>query len=118
MPPRRRWPSSSASTRTTRRWWTGSHLAHRLATSEASLQAARANTAAARAAADAARKTLDDTVLRSPIDGQIARRFAQDGERVNVEAQVAEVVNLSALELQAPLPPRTRCGCRSARRPC
>lgn len=77
-----------------------------LATSEASLQAARANTAAARAAADAARKTLDDTVLRSPIDGQIARRFAQDGERVNVEAQVAEVVNLSALELQAPLPPQ------------
>ena len=77
-----------------------------LATSEASLQAARANTAAARAAADAARKTLDDTVLRSPIDGQIARRFAQDGERVNAEAQVAEVVNLAALELQAPLPPQ------------
>lgn len=77
-----------------------------LATSEASLQAARANTAAARAAADAARKTLDDTVLRSPIDGQIARRFAQDGERVNAESQVAEVVNLSALELQAPLPPQ------------
>lgn len=77
-----------------------------LATSEASLQAARANTAAARAAADAARKTLDDTVLRCPIDGQIARRFAQDGERVNAESQVAEVVNLSALELQAPLPPQ------------
>lgn len=77
-----------------------------LATSQASLQAARANTAAARAAADAARKTLDDTVLRSPIDGQIARRFAQDGERVNAESQVAEVVNLSALELQAPLPPQ------------
>ncbi|MEG2999711.1 MAG: efflux RND transporter periplasmic adaptor subunit [Comamonas sp.] len=77
-----------------------------LATSEASLQAARANTSAARAAADAARKTLDDTVLRSPIDGQIARRFAQDGERVNVEAQVAEVVSLAALELQAPLPPQ------------
>src|SRR5690606_5755422 len=53
-----------------------------------------------------ARKTLDDTVLRSPIDGQIARRFAQDGERVNAESQVAEVVNLSALELQAPLPPQ------------
>lgn len=77
-----------------------------LATSEANLQAARANTAAARAAADAARKTLDDTVLRSPIDGQIARRFVPNGERVNAEAQVVEVVNLSALELQAPLPPQ------------
>lgn len=77
-----------------------------LATSEANLQAARANHAAARAAADAARKVLDDTVLRSPIDGQIARRWVQNGERVNAEASVVEVVNLSALELQAPLPPQ------------
>lgn len=77
-----------------------------LATSQANLQAAQANHAAARAAADAARKTLDDTVLRSPIDGQIAHRFVQNGERVNVDAQVVEVVNLSALELIAPLPPQ------------
>lgn len=77
-----------------------------LATSEANLQAAEASHAAARAAADAARKVLDDTVLRSPIDGQIARRWVQNGERVNAEAQIVEVVNLSALELQAPLPPQ------------
>lgn len=75
-----------------------------LATSVANLQAAQANYAAARAAQDGAKKSLDDTVLRSPIDGQIARRMVQNGERVNVEAPIVEVVNLSALELQAQLP--------------
>lgn len=75
-----------------------------LATSSANLQAAQANYAAARAAQDGARKSLDDTVLRSPIAGQIAQRMVQNGERVNVEAPIVEVVNLSALELQAQLP--------------
>ena len=75
-----------------------------LATSQANLQAAQANHAAALAAQDGARKTLDDTVLRSPIHGQVARRMAQNGERVNVEAPVIEVVNMEALELEAQLP--------------
>lgn len=75
-----------------------------LATSIASLQAAQANYAAARAAQDGAQKNLQDTVLRSPITGQIAQRMVQNGERVNVEAPIVEVVNLSALELQAQLP--------------
>lgn len=75
-----------------------------LATSSANLQAAQANYAAARAAQDGARKSLDDTVLRSPISGQVARRMVQNGERVNVEAPIVEVVNLSALELEAQLP--------------
>jgi len=75
-----------------------------LATSVANLQAAQANYAAARAAQDGAKKSVDDTVLRSPISGHIARRMVQNGERVNVEAPIVEVVNLSALELQAQLP--------------
>jgi RND family efflux transporter MFP subunit len=75
-----------------------------LATSSANLQAAQANYAAARAAQDGARKSLDDTVLRSPIAGQVAQRMVQNGERVNVEAAIVEVVNLSTLELEAQLP--------------
>lgn len=75
-----------------------------LAISSANLQAAQANYAAARAAQDGARKSLDDTVLRSPIAGQIAQRMVQNGERVNVEAPIVEVLNLSALELEAQLP--------------
>lgn len=77
-----------------------------LATSEANLQGAKASYAAAQAAADAARKVLDDTVLRSPIDGQVAKRWAQSGERVNVESQILEIINPAVLELVAPLPPQ------------
>lgn len=75
-----------------------------LATSSANLQAAQANYAAARAAQDGMRKSLDDTVLRSPIGGQVSRRMVQNGERVNVESPVIEVINPQALELQVQVP--------------
>ena len=72
-----------------------------LVTSQASLQAAQASYQAAVAAADVARKALDDTVLKSPISGQVAQRLAQPGERVAVDARIVEVVDLSRLELEA-----------------
>jgi RND family efflux transporter MFP subunit len=77
-----------------------------LDTSLANLDAAQANHRAALAAQDIAQKALADTVLRSPINGQVAARMVQNGERVGVDARVLEVVDLSALELEAALPPR------------
>ena len=76
-----------------------------LVTSQASLESARASYQAALAAADVARKALEDTVLRSPIAGQVAQRLAQPGERVAVDARIIEVVDLSRLELEARLSP-------------
>ena len=74
-----------------------------LDTSISSLAAAEANYRAAQAGADMATKALEDTVLRSPISGQVSQRLAQNGERMALDGRVIEVVDLSRLELEASL---------------
>ncbi|MEF9999920.1 MAG: efflux RND transporter periplasmic adaptor subunit [Comamonas sp.] len=76
-----------------------------LRTSDANLQAAQAQYQSALAQADVARKAVADTVLRSPIAGQVAQRLVNNGERVAVETKVLEIVDLRELQLQALLPP-------------
>ncbi len=72
-----------------------------LETSQSNLNAALATHRAALAAVDMARKALSDTVLKSPIAGQVAQRLVQPGERVAVDTRVLEVVDLSRIELEA-----------------
>lgn len=72
-----------------------------LDTSQSNLNAALATHRAALAAVDMARKALGDTVLKSPIAGQVAQRLVQPGERVAVDTRVLEVVDLSRIELEA-----------------
>ena len=74
-----------------------------LDTSLANLNAARANYQAAVAGADVAGKSVQDTVLKTPIAGQVAQRLVQSGERVGVDTRVIEIVDLSQLELEASL---------------
>ena len=76
-----------------------------LDTSLSNLEAAQANHRAALAGLDVTRKALADTQLRSPINGQVATRLVQNGERVGVDARVLEVVDISALELEAAVAP-------------
>jgi RND family efflux transporter MFP subunit len=76
-----------------------------LEASEATLLGAKATFNAASAGADVARKSLDDTVLISPINGQIAARLAQPGERVSIDQKLLDIVDLSSLELEATLSP-------------
>lgn len=74
-----------------------------LDTSASNLAAAKASYAAAVSAADIGRKSVDDTVLRAPIAGQVSQRVAQPGERVGVDARIVEIVDASRLELEATL---------------
>jgi RND family efflux transporter MFP subunit len=74
-----------------------------LDTSLASLQSAQANHKAALAGLDVAKKSVQDTVLTSPISGIVSQRMAQPGERLGIDARVVEIVDLSRLELEAPL---------------
>lgn len=77
-----------------------------LDTSLSSAAAARATFEAAQSAVDLATKALNDAVVRAPISGQVSQRFVQAGERVGIDGRIVEVVDLSSLELQAPLSPQ------------
>ena len=74
-----------------------------LDTSISGLAAAEANYRASQASVDIATKALEDTVLRSPISGQVSLRLAQNGERLALDGRVVEIVDLSRLELEASL---------------
>jgi len=62
------------------------------------------NRDAARAQLALARKALADTTLTSPIDGVVAERYAQPGEKLPVDGRVMSVVDLSQMEIEAPVP--------------
>ena len=74
-----------------------------LETSLANLNAAQSTYKAAVAGTDVAKKSVDDTVLKAPISGQVSQRLAQTGERVGIDARIVEIVDLSRLELEATL---------------
>lgn len=76
-----------------------------LETSQANLAATQASYAAAQSGADLAAKSLDDSVLRAPVAGQISQRLAQPGERLAVDTRIVEVVDISRLELESALNP-------------
>jgi len=73
-------------------------------TAQSQYEIARANLDAARAALASSNLSLADTVVRSPLDGQIATRSVEPGEKVAVDAKLFDVVDLRTLELEAPVP--------------
>jgi RND family efflux transporter MFP subunit len=75
-----------------------------LDTSLSNLQAAQATHRAALAFAEIVRQSLNDTVLKAPIAGQVSQRMAQPGERVGVDARILEIVDLRQIELESNLP--------------
>lgn len=53
---------------------------------------------------DQARKSLTDTRITAPMAGLIAQRFVQPGEKVSPDNRVVSIVDLSGLEVEAPVP--------------
>ena len=77
-----------------------------LDTSLSNAASTRATFEAAQAAARLADKAWQDTRILAPLAGQIAQRFVQPGERLNVDARIVEIVDLDSLEWQVPLSPQ------------
>lgn len=75
---------------------------------------ARANVAAIEQQVTMARKALGDAAIYAPIDGLVADRMANPGERVAVDARLFAIANLSVMEMEALVParevPRLRVG--------
>lgn len=71
---------------------------------QSSFDVAAAKLRATEAELELANKALGDAVLASPIDGVVAERLAQPGERVSVDARILRIVDLSRLQLEASVP--------------
>ncbi|ODS95396.1 MAG: hypothetical protein ABS56_15890 [Lautropia sp. SCN 69-89] len=59
---------------------------------------------AAAAQLNQARKALADTRIAAPMSGIVAERFAQVGEKLPADARILSIVDLSRMEIEAPVP--------------
>lgn len=68
------------------------------------VQVAEANLQSAQAQAAIAQRALDDTQIRAPFAGIVAKRWVNVGDKVSGDMPVAQVVDLARMELDAPIP--------------
>ncbi len=71
---------------------------------DAAYKASRANVKAAEAQLSLARIALDYATVRAPFAGTVAQRLVQPGEKVGIGSSMLMLVDLSHLELEAPVP--------------
>jgi membrane fusion protein, multidrug efflux system len=72
--------------------------------SQSSYQQAKGAVKANEAQLALAKKALEDSIIRAPIDGIVAERLVQAGEKVAVDSKLFTVMDLSRMELAASIP--------------
>lgn len=73
-------------------------------TADSAFQAQLASVAAAAAQLEQTQIQLNDSIVRAPIGGIVAKRHVQPGEKVAFDAAMLSIVDLSQLEVQAQVP--------------
>ncbi len=73
-------------------------------TTQSAFDAADAAVRSAEAQARLARNAKADAEVRAPIDGFVAARMVNPGEKVGVDSALVTVVDLSRMEIEAPVP--------------
>lgn len=73
-------------------------------TADSAFQAQLAAVAAAAAQLEQTQLQLNDSIVRAPISGIVAKRHVQPGEKVAFDAPMLAIVDLSQLEVQAQVP--------------
>jgi membrane fusion protein, multidrug efflux system len=69
-----------------------------------SLDSAQGNRDAALAQLTVARKALGDCTVLAPMSGLVGERFAQVGEKVSPDNRIVSIIDLSRMEIDAPVP--------------
>jgi RND family efflux transporter MFP subunit len=69
-----------------------------------SVQVTEANLKSAEAQAAIARRAVEDAEIRAPFAGIVSKRWVNQGDKVAADMPVAHVVDLSRMELEAPVP--------------
>jgi len=73
-------------------------------TADSAYQAQLAAVAAAKAQLEQTQIQMNDSVVRAPIGGTVAKRHAQPGEKLAFDAPLMAIVDLAELEVQAQVP--------------
>lgn len=71
---------------------------------ESTYRAAQASVRAMQAQVDLARKALEDAVIKAPMDGFVSERTVNPGDRVPVDGKLLTLIDLTRLEIEAPVP--------------
>ncbi len=71
-------------------------------TTHSTLEAAAASVRNAEAQLRLAQNAMQDAVIRAPIDGILAKRMVNDGEKVGPDSPMFTVVDLTRMEIEAP----------------